>query len=135
MEFQIGDKVIHCNHGLGEVTQIEETLINEHKTLCYVVRTQNMTIWVPVINETGQCSLRPPTTPKEIEDLLTILNSPTEPLPDDRWERKNQLCEQLKDGKLTSICRVVRDLSGRGSKKRLNDEDKVILEKAKKMGR
>ena len=130
MSFQIGDKVIHWNHGLGEITRIEEMMVHECKTLCYVVNIRDLTIWVP-FDEMGQRSLRVPTPGSEFENLFAILHSPDEPLPDDRWERKNLLLKQMKDGQLASMFQLVRDLSGYARKKRLNDDDKQILEHAK----
>ena len=130
MDFQIGDKVIHSIHGLGEVVQIEEKMVHDHVTSCYVVRTHNLTIWVPTDNG-DQHSLRAPTSKGEFEKLFTVLHGPNEPLPEDRLERKRLLLELLKDGQLVSIFRVVRDLSSFSTnKKKLSDEDKAILERA-----
>jgi RNA polymerase-interacting CarD/CdnL/TRCF family regulator len=129
MGFQVGDQVIHLSHGLGKIVQIEEKIIHDRKTPCYVVCTRELTVWVP-FDDPGRCTLRAPTTENEFEALFKVLNSPNEPLPDDRWERKTYLLEQLNDGQLISICRLVRDLSGYGRKKKLNDVDKAILDRA-----
>ena len=40
MGFHIGDKVIHCTHGLGEIVQIEQKVIRDRLTDCYVVQIQ-----------------------------------------------------------------------------------------------
>jgi CarD family transcriptional regulator len=129
MDFQVGDTVIHSIHGLGEVVNIEERMIHERVKSCYVVRTNNLTIWVPVDNG-DQHSLRAPSSKTEFESLFTVLHSPNEPLPEDRMERKRLLLDLLKDGQLSSIFRVVRDLSRFGNKKKLSDEDKALLERA-----
>jgi RNA polymerase-interacting CarD/CdnL/TRCF family regulator len=131
MAFHVGDKVIHCTFGLGEITQIEEKSINGHQTSCYVVRVPDMTVWVPT-DEAGQNSLRLPTPPEEFMKTLPILTSPNENLLEDRVERKNQLVDQLKDGQLSSICRVVRDLRHYQRNSKLNDQEKSILERAVK---
>ena len=44
--------------------------------------------------------------------------------------RKDQLMAQMKDGQLASICRVVRDLTNFKRSKKLNDQEKSILERA-----
>ena len=77
MGFQIGDKVIHCTFGLGEITDIEEKTINGHLTNCYVVRFTDMTVWVPT-DDPEQNSLRVPTPPEEFIKTLPILTSPNE---------------------------------------------------------
>jgi len=129
MNYQIGDKVIHWNYGLGEIVNIEEKTISGKPTLCYVLRTADLMMWVP-IDDLQQSSLRKPTPPQEFEQLYAILSSPGEKLLDDRLLRKSQLMDQLKDGKLASTCRVVRDLTYFKRKSKLNDQEKSILERA-----
>jgi RNA polymerase-interacting CarD/CdnL/TRCF family regulator len=129
MGFDIGDKVIHWTYGLGEVVNIEEKPINGHPTNCYVVRTSDLTIWIP-INDLQQRSLRVPTPPEEFGGMFAILSNPSEKLPEDRVLRKNQLMAQLKDGQLASICRVVRDLTHYNRSTKANDQERSILERA-----
>ncbi len=131
MNFRIGDKVIHCTFGLGEITEIDEKTINGLPTRCYVVRITDMTVWVP-IDDLQQNSLRVPTPPEEFVKTLPILTSPNEELQGDRLLRKNQLLDQLKDGQLSSICRVVRDLTHYQRSSKLNDQEKSILDRAVK---
>ena len=129
MDFQIGDKVIHSTYGMGEIVHIEEKVIHDHPTNCYVVRTNELTIWIP-INDLHQNSLRTPTLPDEFVRLFSILTSPGEELPEDRVLRKDQLLANMKNGQLASICQVVRDLTHLKQVKKLNDQEKSILERA-----
>lgn len=129
MGFRIGDKVIHCTFGLGEIVEIEEKIINNQPTNCYVVHIPDMMIWIPVDNP-EQNGLRLPTSAEEFIKVIPILASQNEILQDDRVLRKLQLMEQLKDGQLTSICRVVRDLTYFRRSSKLNDQEKSILERA-----
>jgi RNA polymerase-interacting CarD/CdnL/TRCF family regulator len=129
MLFQIGDKVIHWTHGLGEIVRIEEKTIDGCLTNCYVVRTSDLLIWVPV-NDLQQRSLRAPASPDEFTRLFAILTKPGEMLLEDRESRKKQLMAQMRDGQLASICRVVRDLTHFKRSAKLNDQEKSILEKA-----
>jgi len=131
MSYEIGDKVIHCTFGLGEIIQIEEKPINGDVTNCYVIQLNDMTIWVP-IDDSGQSSLRVPTPPAEFLKTLPILSSPNEILLEDRVLRKKQLTDQLKDGQLSSICRVVRDLSYYMRSSKLNDQERSIFDRAVK---
>ena len=48
-------------------------------------------------------------------------------------ERKGQLTELLREGSLKSICQVIRDLKSFSNKKKLNESDSQILERACKM--
>jgi RNA polymerase-interacting CarD/CdnL/TRCF family regulator len=129
MGFQIGDKVIHCTFGLGEIVGIEEKIIHDQLTNCYVVRINDMKTWIP-IDDQQQHTLRLPTPPEEFERLSAILTRPGETLPEDRIQRKNQLLTQIRDGQLASICSVVRDLTTFKSSKKLNEQESSILERA-----
>ena len=65
MSFHIGEKVIHCSFGIGEIVDIEEKIIQSQPTNCYVFRTKELIIWIP-INDLQQHSLRAPTLPRGI---------------------------------------------------------------------
>ena len=131
MGFQVGDKVIHYTFGLGEISKIEEKTINGHPTTCFVFHTNDLTIWVPM-DDGENNSLRTPTPPEEFTRILDILTSPSETLVEDRVLRKTMLVSQLNDGKLASICQVVRDLTHYQRSSKLNDQEKSILERAVK---
>ena len=130
MSFQIGEKVIHVNHGIGDIVKIEDKIVHDRNVSCYVVRTPTLTVWVP-IDAGDRHSLRAPTSKRAFKKLFSVLRGPNEPLPEDRLERKKQLLELLKSGQLKSICRVVRDLSSFGYERTLSEEDKSTLRRAK----
>jgi len=129
MDYQVGDKIIHSYFGLGEIVRMDEKFIHERQMLCYVVRTRDLTIWVTA-DIPGQSSIRPPTPRSDFEKMFAILRSPGRPLPIDRYERKTNLNDRMKDGKLSSICTVIRDLAFYRREKKLNDYDKSTLERA-----
>lgn len=129
MVYQVGDTVIHLVHGIGDIENIEDRKVHGDYVRCYVVRTSDLTIWVP-INAEDQHTLRAPTSKNEFKNLYSVLQDQIEPLPEERLERKKQLNDLLKDGQLSSICRVVRDLSSYRNDTKLSDEDKSILERA-----
>jgi RNA polymerase-interacting CarD/CdnL/TRCF family regulator len=129
MTFQVGDQVVHWTYGPGEVIQLDEKALSGQTEQYYVVQIRDMTLFVP-INDQVPTSLRLPTPADEFESLFTILRSPAEPLSGDRWERKNQLTARMKDGRLESICQVIRDLIDFRQLKKLNDYDSAILDRA-----
>jgi RNA polymerase-interacting CarD/CdnL/TRCF family regulator len=75
MGFHIGDQIIHCAFGLGEITQIEKKTINGQLTRCYVVKITDMTVWVPV-DDPLQNSLRLPTPPEEFVKVIPVQPKP-----------------------------------------------------------
>ena len=131
MGFRNGDKVIHSAFGFGEIIKIEKKTINGKRENCYVVQISDMTVWVP-IEDSNPTTLRAPTSPEEFIETLPILTSPMENLEEDRVLRKKQLSDRLNDGHLSSICRVVRDLTSYQRQTKLNDQEKSILERAVK---
>jgi RNA polymerase-interacting CarD/CdnL/TRCF family regulator len=131
VSFHVGDKLIHSAYGLGNIVEIEEKMVQDQATTCYVFRTNDLTIWIP-INDLQKHSLRQPTPPAEFEKLAAILSGPGEPLPDDRILRKEYLGAEIRDGRLDSICKVIRDLTHLKRTAKLNDQERATLERAMK---
>lgn len=130
MSFRVGDQVIHWMYGLGEIIQLDEKVLFGRTGRYYVVQMRDLTLWVP-LNETGEQCLRFPTPARDFQKLFRILASPGEPLSPDRFTRKTQLTELLKDRTLESICRVIRDLVYYKRTKRINENDNSILAHAR----
>ena len=133
MTFHKGDTVMHWTHGIGQIVNLEERALAGSKTIYYVVQVRDMTVWIPADNKVGS-RLRPPTPKPRFERLLTILSSPSEPLPEDRLERKTRLLELLQDGRPESLCQIIRDLSAYQKQlgKPMNENDQMILKQSRK---
>jgi len=132
MNFHKGDMVMHWTHGIGQIVNLEERALSGLKTIYYVVQLRDMTVWVPADSKVGS-RLRPPTSKLRFQRLLAILSSPSEPLPEDRLERKTHLLELLKGGRLESLCEVIRDLSAyqKQQTRPMNDNDQMILKQSR----
>ncbi|HEX5838073.1 MAG TPA: CarD family transcriptional regulator [Anaerolineales bacterium] len=132
MNFHKGDTVMHWTYGIGQIVNLEERALAGTKTIYYVVQVRDMTVWVPADNKV-RSRLRPPTPKSRFERLLAILSSPSEPLPEDRLERKTHLQELLQDGRPESLCRVVRDLHAYQQRlgKPMNDYDQMTLKQSR----
>lgn len=131
MEFQTGDNVVHCTHGLGQVLAIEERTFFEKITIYYMVQMKDLTIWIPA-DEKIKSRLRLPNSQGDFRNLLAILSSPADPLPDDRRQRNLQLTEMLEDGKAESLCRVIRDLSANRHTRPWSESDNALMRRAQK---
>ena len=130
MNFNRGDQVVHRDFGVGTVVTIELMSFSHNQLrLFYRVEFLKTTIWVPV-SEASDNRLRLPTPPGDFEALFAILSSPAQPLSDDRNTRKTQLSDQLKDGKLASVCQALRDLTFHLRTKKINEDDKAVMERA-----
>lgn len=129
--FQVGEKVIHCSYGPGEILRVEEQEQNGKKAHFYVVQVGDLMLWVPTDNGKS-CRLRYPTKAREFKSKLSILSSLAEPLSDDRLQRKSLLTERLQDGKIESILGVVRDIASFGHRKKLSESDLMLRERAER---
>jgi RNA polymerase-interacting CarD/CdnL/TRCF family regulator len=132
MNFYKGDMVMHWTYGIGQILNLEERALAGAKAVYYVVQVKDMTVWVPADSHVGS-RLRPPTPKGRFERLLAILSGPSEPLPEDRLERKTRLLDLLQDGRPESLCQVIRDLSAyqRQLGKPMNDNDQMILKQSR----
>jgi len=129
MEFQIGDWVVHSTHGLGQIMAIEERTLNEVRGLYYMVQASVLTIWVPV-DENAKSRLRRPNDAAGFLDSIAVLSEPAESLPTDYRQRNLQLHEMLKDGAVTSYCKVIRDLSAYRQNRASSDHDNAFMKRA-----
>ena len=132
MNFHKGDTVMHWTYGIGQILNLEERSLAGSKTIYYEVQVRNMTVWVPADSKVGS-RLRPPTPKSRFQRLLAILSSPSEPLPEDRLERKTHLLKLLEDCRPESLCQVIRDLSAYHKQlgKPMNDNDQMILKQSR----
>jgi RNA polymerase-interacting CarD/CdnL/TRCF family regulator len=132
MNFHSGDTVMHWTYGIGQIVNLEERALAGSKTIYYVVQVRDMTVWVPADSKV-RSRLRSPTPKPRFQRLLAILSSPSEPLPEDRLERKTRLLELLEDCRPESLCQVIRDLSAyqRQLGKPMNDNDQMILKQSR----
>ena len=132
MNFHKGDTVMHWTYGIGQILNLEERALAGSKAIYYVVQVRDMTVWVPADKKVTS-RLRAPFSKPRFQRLLAILSSPSEPLPEDRLQRKTRLLELLSDGHPESLCQVVRDLSAYQKQlgKPMNDNDQMILKQSR----
>jgi RNA polymerase-interacting CarD/CdnL/TRCF family regulator len=132
MNFHKGDMVMHWTYGMGQILNLEERALAGAKSIYYAVQVGDMTVWVPADSKVGS-RLRPPTPRDRFEQVLAILSKPSEPLPEDRVERKTHLLALLQDGRPESLCQVIRDLYAYQQQlgKPMNDNDQMILKQSR----
>jgi RNA polymerase-interacting CarD/CdnL/TRCF family regulator len=129
MNYQIGDQIVHWTYGPGTIVGIDEKVLANKSGRYYVVEVGQMTLWVPV-GEAGEKSIRLPTPGDEFKQLLNLLQSPSEDLPDQQYQRQSELVERMQKRTLSDICCIIRDLVARSRTQRLNRTDAEILRRA-----
>ena len=131
MKFRVGDPVMHWTYGLGKIIRLERRSFTGQKTLYYVVKLRDGTVWVPA-DDVGQ-RLRHPFSKLGFKRILATFSGPAQPLPEDRQERKLQLSERLKEGKPGSLCQLIHDLEAFQRGHHLNDIDQLLMKRAREI--
>jgi CarD family transcriptional regulator len=118
--FNIGERVVHPQHGVGQVVNLEEREFGSGVTRRYYevsIVGAGSTLWVPL--DPPSYGLRSLAGRSEIDDCRKILASRPSPLTDDARTRQSHLAERLKQGTIRVQCEVVRDLFAFGEHKSL----------------
>jgi RNA polymerase-interacting CarD/CdnL/TRCF family regulator len=96
----------------------------------YEVMGERSTMWVQV-DESAARGLRRLTRKEELARYRDLLRRRPEPLSPDKQQRQLSARSQLKRGTLQDLCEMVRDLSGHGWRKPLNEADASALRKGR----
>ena len=118
MKFNIGERVVHPQHGVGEVVKLEDQAFGSGVTRRYYevsIPSTASTLWVPV--DMLDYGLRKLAQRSEIKACRKILASPPVAFTDDPRTRQASLVERLKQGTVHVQCEVVRDLYAFGEHK------------------
>jgi CarD family transcriptional regulator len=109
--FEIGDKVVHPQHGVGQIVKLEDWEFERGDTRRYyeISIPGGSTVWVPV--DLANSGLRSLAHESELAHCREILQARPLPLTQDGRARQSELVARLKQGTLAVQCEVVRDLS------------------------
>jgi CarD family transcriptional regulator len=109
--FEIGEQVVHPQHGVGYVVKLEERQFERGVIRQYyeISIPGGSTVWVPV--DLSNSGLRRLALNSELAHCRKILESHPLPLAEDGKVRQSELVTRLKHGTIAAQCEVVRDLS------------------------
>jgi CarD family transcriptional regulator len=109
--FEVGDTVVHPQHGIGSIVKLEDREFERGAIRKYyeVSISEASTVWVPV--DLSDSGLRQLAHKSELAHCREILVAQPEPLTEDGRVRQSKLVAQLKQGSIATQCEVVRDLS------------------------
>jgi len=120
MTFNVGDQVVHPQHGVGQVVKLEDRAFGSGVTRRYYevsIQSAGSTLWVPY--DPPSYGLRKLARRSDIDNCRSILASRPSPLNDDARSRQSNLADRLKEGTIRVQCEVVRDLYAFGEHKSL----------------
>ena len=109
--FEIGDKVVHPQHGIGQIVRLEDREFERGDTRRYyqIDIPGGSTLWVPV--DLSNSGLRRLARKSDLAHCREILQARPLPLTQDGRVRQSELVARLKQGTIAVQCEVVRDLS------------------------
>src|SRR5262245_29881139 len=119
MIFEVGDRVVHPQHGIGQVVKLEdkEFEIGVIRRYYEISMSGGSTVWAPV--GLGTVGLRKPAKRTEIAHCRKVLVSRPAALIEDARTRQSHLLNRLRQGTISTFCEVVRDLYAYGEHKSL----------------
>lgn len=134
MTFQVGEKVVYPNHGIGTIENISSRSFGAQQERFYLLRLQpnSMTIMVP-FSHVGDVGLRKVTTCSEITRVLSYLAAGRPTCIQDWKDRFKENCDKMKNGSLLEISEVFKTLLMIQTNKPLSFREKKMLDRARQM--
>jgi CarD family transcriptional regulator len=134
MTFQVGEKVVYPNHGVGTIENISTRAFGVNNERFYLLRLiyNSMTVMVP-FSHVGDVGLRKITKTAEIARVLTFLATGSCKSSTDWKIRFKVNSEKMRSGSLLEIAEVFKSLLSIQSEKPLSFREKKMLDRARQM--
>ena len=133
-QFQIGEKVVYPNHGIGTIENISSRTFGSQFERFYLLRLtyKSLTVLVPFSHVT-EVGLRRITRNGELARVLYFLSRGTCPTKIDWKERFKENSDKMRNGTLLEIAQVLKGLLILQAEKPLSFRDKKMLDRARHM--
>lgn len=134
MTFQIGEKVVYPNHGVGTIENISSRTFGNQTEKFYLLRlsANNMTVMVP-FSHVEQVGLRKVTRNGEINKVLHYLANGASKTCQDWKDRFKENSAKMQSGSLLEVAEVLKCLVEIQAQKPLSFREKKMLERARLM--
>jgi CarD family transcriptional regulator len=132
MRYSVGDKVVHLHHGPGWIAGIERREILDGIKRYYVIEIpgQGLTLYIPE-GKADDGGMRLAMSQSRFPRVLSMLRSRPHLLPENYRERQEEVCAQLKTGRVMQLARVVRDLTWHRQRAHLTKTDSDYLKQGR----
>jgi len=134
MLFQIGEKVVYPNHGVGVIENVSSRSFGSQFENFYLLRLlcSSLTIMVPLAHA-GHLRLRKVTRNGEVAKVLCFLSTGTCDLHGDWKDRFKENSEKMDSGGLLETAQVLKGLLTLQLSKPLSFREKKMLDRARHM--
>jgi CarD family transcriptional regulator len=131
MDFQIGDKVVYPNQGVGLVEQISTRNLTGQPEMFYLLKlnSSGLRVMVPMSN-VNSVGLRRVARTREIGTVMDYLNSGSSTAPPDWKGRFKQNSEKMRSGSIQQIAEVFKTLLVLNQAKPLSFREKRMLDRS-----
>jgi len=134
MEFSVGDRVVHPQHGLGAVTALERLDLVEGFKRYYVIEIarEGLTVRVPV-RKAEELGVRLVMSRSILSGVLDTLRGRPRQLSENYRERQVQIQEKLQRGRPLQIAETLCDLTWHGRRAHLTQADSALLARGREL--
>ncbi len=134
MDFNLGDKVVYPNHGVGIVEQISQRNLTGQTQMFYLLKlsSNGLRVMVPM-NNVASVGLRKVTKNREIDLILTYLQKGRCKSAQDWKGRFKENSEKMRSGSLQSVAEVFKTLVTLSQQKPLSFREKKMLDRSWKL--
>jgi CarD family transcriptional regulator len=134
MTFQVGEKVVYPNHGVGTIENISSRSFGVQSERFYLLRLSynSLTVMVP-FSHVEQVGLRKVTRNGEIARMLGFLACGECKSSSDWKDRFKENSAKMQSGSLQEIAEVLKSLAAIQSHKPLSFREKKMLDRARVM--
>ena len=132
LSFQIGDKVVYPNHGVGIIEQISSRTIGPIVQKFYLlkIKASSLKVEVPFYN-VGNVGLRPVVKNGEVNKILTFLTDGDCDSNSDWKDRFKENSDKMRTGSLLEVAIVLKSLLLLARAKPLSFREKKMLDRAR----
>jgi CarD family transcriptional regulator len=130
--FEIGDKVVYPNHGVGIIEKISNRLVSGKFERFYLLRicSNDILVMVPTANA-GDVGLRKIIERGDVEQLLSFLSSNQFLTQKDWKDRFKENSEKMRTGSIVHVAEVFKNLVYLSRVKPLSFREKRMLDRAR----
>jgi len=130
--FEIGDKVVYPNHGVGIIEKISNRLVAGKFERFYLLRicSNDILVMVPTANA-GDVGLRRIVERRDVEQLLSFLGSNQFFTQKDWKDRFKENSEKMRSGSIFHVAEVFKNLVYLSRVKPLSFREKRMLDRAR----
>jgi CarD family transcriptional regulator len=132
LDFQVGQKVIYPNHGIGVVESIQTRPTPTGKISLYKLRilSNDSRVWVPQQNADG-VGLRHVVGPKDVKKIFALLGDGKIEQHSNWKGRFKENSDKMRTGSIHEVALVLKGLTHLSRKKSLSFREKRMLDRAK----